>query len=226
MNKFDFETKYITYNSRAMAVRAFLDSYFQADPEYPEAQICSIYFDTLQLNHLNEKINSDHLKSKFRIRWYESLDTARPSANAFLEFKHKVNHKRFKRREMVENKFHDLALEDNYFQNIFQDFRCFDSGILENITPSYLISYTRKRYIDSMSGMRLCIDYNIHLRKINTHLIRRPFRSGYLTNCVFETKGGSKDLISLARPLELFGLKQNAFSKYERCFHEFISEIY
>ena len=58
----DFETKYIAANCHAEKLKVWLGLNFDIDPEFPEAIISSIYFDTFDLFHMREKVESDHIK--------------------------------------------------------------------------------------------------------------------------------------------------------------------
>ena len=222
MNDFDYEIKYIGDNRRSFAIKNYLENNLLPDGEFPEAIISSIYFDTKTLKYLNEKNSSDHIKSKFRIRWYEDVNTFSPSPEAFLEFKHKINLKRFKRRKKIKNNFFKTPLKDPLFTTYFEDFRLFEGKLLEPIYPSYIVRYHRKRFIDPVTKLRICIDSNIHVGGLNQSLLGNQIHKKYLNNCVVETKGLSRDLPRQLRFLESYGLKKNAFSKYERCYYELI----
>jgi SPX domain protein involved in polyphosphate accumulation len=218
----DFETKYLLSNAHALKVKTWLEKNFAADPEYPEAIISSIYFDTPHMKYLEEKVNSDHIKSKFRIRWYEDPVTRKKSEICFLEFKHKVGEKRFKRRLKMPNHYGDLPLESSTFFSVMNDLRIHEGVVLDHIFPSFIVSYTRKRFIIPQSNMRLCIDFNINVPRTNLRLVRKNAKKKYLANCVFELKGPSAVLPKELEYLERLGVHKNAFSKYERCFFELI----
>src|SRR5690606_30931809 len=138
--------------------------------------------------YLEEKINSDHIKSKFRIRWYEDPITRVKTDVCFLEFKHKIGEKRFKRRIKIPNIYGDLPLESSQFFSVLNELRHFEGNVLDHIFPSYIVSYTRKRFILPQSNMRLCIDYNINVPKTNLRFIRAVPKRKYLSQCVFELK--------------------------------------
>lgn len=218
----DFETKYIASNATAAKAKAWLDSSFISDPDYPGTIITSIYFDTKQMTLLNEKQESDHIKSKFRIRWYEDLKTQKPSEVGFLEFKHKIGENRFKKRIKVPNTFHQLELNPLNFSNTLSELRLFEGAVLEQLQPSYSISYTRYRYIIPKTDIRLCIDYNIKIKKTNISLVGSRLKPKYLSKCVFELKGETGILPASLNVLEKFGFEKNSFSKYEQCFNELI----
>lgn len=218
----DYETKYIYSNAHALKVKSWLEKNFPADPEFPEAIISSIYFDTPDMEFLQEKLNSDHVKSKFRIRWYEDPVLKTKSDVCFLEFKHKVGERRFKRRIKTQNIFSELPLESSQFFSPLTELRAYQGRLFDHMFPSFIVSYTRKRFILPQSNMRLCIDYNINVPKTNLRLLGRSSKKKYLSECVFELKGPSAVLPKELFHLEHLGAKKNAFSKYERCFTELI----
>lgn len=224
MHTFDFETKYIAPNIKAQAINSWMSSNLELDTEYPEAIISSVYFESKDFQFLKEKEASDHIKSKFRIRWYEDVITKEHSDICFLEFKHKVNNQRYKRRNQIENKYSHLPLESSEFINSLNKLRVFNSNILKHIYPIYTITYHRNRYIAPSTNQRICIDYNIHLKNINTNMLNKNIKPINLNHCVLETKGLDQRLPRELHFLENFGLKKSSFSKYERCFYELLYE--
>ncbi len=221
----DFEVKYVNVNLKAPIAKKWLDLNLIPDPKYPGTIISSIYFDTKDFKYLDEKTESDHVKSKFRIRWYETLDKKEPSSVSFLEFKHKVGENRFKKRIQVSNDFFSKPLESLDFLKSLDELRLFNGNILEHIYPSFIVSYTRYRYIIPNTDIRLCIDYNINVPKLNSRLLPMKIKKKYLSQCVFELKGESAILPSALRNIEQLGFEKNSFSKYERCFEELINNI-
>lgn len=218
----DYEVKYINSNIKAPIAKRWLDLNLLPDPKYPGTIISSVYFDTKDLKYLDEKIESDHIKSKFRIRWYESLDTRDASRVGFLEFKHKVGENRFKKRIEVDNTFFKKPLESIDFLGSLDELRLFNGNTLDHIQPSYIVSYTRFRYIVPNTDIRLCIDYNINVPRLNSRLLQGQIKKKYLSECVFELKGESAVLPSQLHYIEQLGFEKNSFSKYERCYEELI----
>lgn len=218
----DFETKYVLPNSHALKVKSWLESSFPQDAEFPEAIVSSIYFDTYNMDLLHEKINSDHVKSKYRIRWYEDPVTRVKSDVCFFEFKHKVGERRFKRRIKHKNVYGEMALESFSDFSAFNELRLHDGILQRHIFPSFIVSYTRKRFIVPKTNLRICIDYNINCPKTNMLLVRKRPRNLFLNNCVFELKGETAILPKELYEIERMGGRKNSFSKYERCYSELI----
>ncbi len=218
----DFETKYITANSVAPKVREWMELSFEPDPDYPKAIITSIYFDTRDLFHLREKDESDHFKCKYRIRWYRDPVTNKSSDMAFHEVKLKIGEKRFKKRPMNPNELENIDLSSEKFYGIFRELNSFGGYFSGHLFPSIQITYFRTRYIDPLTGLRLCVDSDIHIEKANRNLIRKEYKPTFLRNCVLEVKGHSAVSPDRLKIIENFGFQKNSFSKYEGCFNELI----
>jgi hypothetical protein len=69
----DRELKYSLQAGRVPLARRMLASACRPDPEHAVACVWTIYYDTPQLTSLREKINSDYLKVKVRLRWYSDV---------------------------------------------------------------------------------------------------------------------------------------------------------
>ena len=89
------ELKFILPAGRAHLARRRLESVCRRDPEFPAAVVWTIYYDTPALVSLGEKINSDYLKRKIRVRWYSDLE-GRVSGPAFVEAKFRMGTRRSK----------------------------------------------------------------------------------------------------------------------------------
>ena len=72
------ELKFTLPAARAHLARRWLERCCRRDPEFPAAVVWTIYYDTPALLSLGEKINSDYLKRKIRVRWYSDLDGRSP----------------------------------------------------------------------------------------------------------------------------------------------------
>ena len=74
----NLETKYVFHRASAPKIICWLKGRVRPDKEYPAGIISSIYYDSRGWDFLNEKINSDYLKSKVRLRWYLDFETETP----------------------------------------------------------------------------------------------------------------------------------------------------
>src|SRR5690606_23650745 len=95
------ELKFVLPAGRAAAARAFLSTLCAPDTEYPRALVWTVYYDTADAKSLGEKIDSDYLKMKLRVRWYGGADD-RPAGAAFVEAKYRMGARREKVRVKLE----------------------------------------------------------------------------------------------------------------------------
>jgi len=226
-NHFDYEVKMITSHHQGLILKSLLDHHLVSDFEYPRARVWSLYYDTLNFDFLNEKINSDYHKSKVRIRTYFPLED--PSLvnfengyqhqnlhqnPYFLEIKEKFDNKRTKKRfkrainHQIFNDFNHDTLMD-----IGEELRRELSDHYQTLFPMFVVSYDRYRYIHQPTQLRLCLDLNIFCPQVNQRFLTLGNLS-YLKECVFELKGQIKEIPQDLRFLEKFHLKLNSFSKY------------
>ena len=91
------ELKFTMPAARAQLARRRLETLCRRDPEFPSAIVWTIYYDTPALVSLGEKVNSDYLKRKIRVRWYSDLE-GRVTGPAFVEAKLRVGTLRSKAR--------------------------------------------------------------------------------------------------------------------------------
>ena len=105
------ELKFTLPASRVHLARRRLDSLCRRDPEFPAAVVWTIYYDTPALASLGEKINSDYLKRKIRVRWYSDLE-GRVSGPAFVEAKLRLGTRRSKVRARLPYPADEIARWD------------------------------------------------------------------------------------------------------------------
>ena len=90
----DYELKFVGERASSQPVRCWLQKVCKPDPSFAEGVVFTIYYDTPMLECLDEKRNSDYLKTKIRLRWYNVTGTQ--SDNAFLEVKRRYGARREK----------------------------------------------------------------------------------------------------------------------------------
>src|SRR5687768_4397655 len=105
------ELKFTLPASRVHLARRRLESLCHRDPEFPAAVVWTIYYDTPALGSLGEKINSDYLKRKIRVRWYSDLE-GRVSGPAFVEAKLRLGTQRSKVRARLPYAAEEIAQWD------------------------------------------------------------------------------------------------------------------
>jgi len=148
------ETKFVSDNSAAHIALAWLRSHCSPDPQFPQGTVSSIYYDTPDLRHLREKINSDYLKTKIRVRWYAGLDGGEAGETSFVEAKHKQGGRREKTRVETRHSGRWLAkteLSDLDLRTIPWTLR--DRGIFvcPTLCPVFEISYKRYRFLERLT---------------------------------------------------------------------------
>lgn len=216
----DIETKYVFQNGIAEKLYRWLEKRCPRDPIFPENIIQSIYYDTYDWDFLREKINSDYIKTKVRLRWYSDLSCALNGEASFIEAKIKVGSKRNKYRVQTSysgDRLSDMALEDARLKKI-PSLLCSSSPFL---VPTFLIPiceirYCRMRFIEPITRSRICLDYDISVSRVNRRILSFPCVTK-LNDGVFEFKGNVCNLPRELHQLTAFGCRKESFSKYFEC---------
>ncbi len=218
--KVEHELKYVFNNTFAPILVNWLKLRCQPDSKFPFGVISSIYYDTKDWKFLGEKINSDYLKTKFRVRWYESLDGREQGENSFVEIKSKIGATRKKIRfksEFTGKQLSEIDLADPRL--LVLQHRAKEQGIKlpPSLYPAFQISYKRFRFVEPKTRCRICIDYDIFAPRANLQMLPcvKPL---FLSSGVVEVKGSLTELPDTLRQLTALGCKKEAFSKYSWCF--------
>ena len=216
----DHETKFVFENNRAPILIKWLKLRCIPDPNFPTGRVSSIYYDTLNWQFLDEKMNSDYLKTKIRIRWYENIEGGKQGERSFLEAKYKIGGRREKRRleTGISGKWlSKIQLNDPELAQIPYRLRSLGVKIPSLLFPAFQIRYKRFRFLEPVTGSRLCIDYDIGIPRTNWQML--PIvKSVQLQSGVFELKGNRSELPNVLRQLTALGCKKEAFSKYGNCY--------
>ena len=135
--------------------------------------INSIYFDTNNLDCINDNLDGTNIRKKFRVRWYGNNKTLN---NPNLEIKYKKNFESYKKIYLLE-KFKNLDFTD--INNIKLLSKYINNNILlnQNLKPINLIQYKRLYLISSNNLIRATLDYDIKSKKIINFL--NPFFSNF-----------------------------------------------
>ena len=209
------ELKFTLPAGRAHLARRRLESVCRRDPEFPAAVVWTIYYDTPAFASLGEKINSDYLKRKIRVRWYSDLEGC-VSGPAFVEAKFRMGTRRSKVRARLAYPADEIARWD------LQDRRLLalplllrDQGVLhqQSWQPMMLIRYRRDRFIEPLTDSRVSLDADISGSGANPRFLSAPVRSP-LATAVLEVKGGGDELPAALRSLLALGLHKRSFSKF------------
>jgi VTC domain len=209
------ELKYTLPASLAHLARRRLETCCRRDSEYPAAMVWTIYYDSPALASLGEKINSDYLKRKIRVRWYSDVD-GRVSGPAFVEAKLRIGTRRFKVRSRLPYAAEEIAgweLHDARLQAAPLLLR--ERGILgqESWQPMMLIRYRRDRFIEPVTRSRVSLDADIAASAVNRRFLSVSDGSP-LATAVLEVKGFGDELPVALRPLLALGMHKRSFSKF------------
>jgi hypothetical protein len=216
----ELELKYLLPASGAAFVRRWLEGVVPRERAYPPALVVTTYFDTPDLELLDEKINSDHLKTKVRVRWYAPLDGGPPEGPAFVECKHREGPTREKRRLTVPVQPAQLAavpLSAPEWGGLLTELRAAIPALPLDLAPVLRLAYTRHRYVDAR-GARLSLDAGIVVQAVNPARLHAPPRPDPLPYAVFEYKGLGVDVPAHVAPVTRLGARRAAFSKYLACY--------
>jgi hypothetical protein len=213
-NALERELKYVIPAGTAQLARSIVGAWCQPDPRYPSAVVSTIYYDTPDFTLLFEKVNSDYLKTKVRLRWY---DTALPgSAHAFLEIKSRVGALRRKVRvetPLEASSLGRLALDDPALTQVLDVARPLGVAVPMRLMPALLLRYERFRYVEPLSGARISVDTAIEGVRGNPRLMPHAFRTDVPIGVV-EVKGSENDLPRVMAPLARLGARRASLSKY------------
>lgn len=218
--KSEHEVKFVVSAADADTVVRWLRCRCRPDPAFPAGIVSSIYYDTPDWRFLREKLNSDYLKSKVRVRWYADMETGRTSAVSFLEAKFKIGARRVKlRRETTfpGERLDAARLTASWLVDIPRGAPPGGVPLCGPLLPVFKIRYRRRRFVEPVSGARLNFDDDIRVTGINWRMVPRmhPFS---LRTAVFELKGARTDLPAVLHPLTDLGCRKRSFSKYSVCY--------
>ncbi len=216
------ELKYVFSAGRVFHVRQWLGACCRPDPKFSAGKVCSIYYDTRDWRFLGEKIDSDYLKTKIRVRWYADIRTGEPYPDTFLEAKYKIGGTREKIRVKTGKHgewFSRVTLDNPGLQDFPR--LLWKEGVMPHgpLFPAFRIDYKRLRFIEPVTGARLSLDYDICSPAVNCHMLPGvdTFR---LPEAVFELKGPLSQLPGSLHPLINLGCRKESFSKYGRCYEK------
>ena len=218
----EYELKFMVPNHHLGPIFEFAKLSCQADPIHPAGIVSSIYYDSLDWDALNEKINSDYIKTKFRLRWYRDPGSGNYSEASFAESKHRIGCRRIKSRVATgisPERLEGMSLDDVSLLEVPVSMRRSGIPTSANLFPSLLIRYTRHRYVEPATGARVSIDSGISSPRINRHMLPRGTGSGAaLSHAVIEVKSPRDSLPRSLRPLVIYGIRRASFSKYLACY--------
>jgi hypothetical protein len=214
------EIKYLVPSGRSSSLRAWLQRVCTPDPTHPPALVCTTYYDTPALSLLGEKIDSDYLKTKVRVRWYASLEGDASDSPVFAEVKDRVGAGRQKLRVKLDvdpDQLSRTPLHAPAWLRLLDPLRDQVPTIASRVEPVLSISYARYRYADALSSARLTIDENIVVTAVNRiRLVGRVLAR--LPIAVLEYKGAHDNLPAHLAAATRFDARRGSCSKYLACY--------
>lgn len=224
----NLEQKYVFLERHKHLLKEWLAYVYAPDPKFHTGTISSIYFDTADFRLYGEKANSDYIKSKLRLRWYENIEEGDPErlVASYLEVKRKYGSTRKKDRLRVlvrAGTLRDRMFEDHAILELAE--RACELGYSNTIglLPAALIQYDRFRYVAPDTGARVSLDTAIRCLRMNPILLcgTPPV---HLSMGVLEVKGALDTLPESLFPVRHL-LRKEAFSKYSTCLDRLVSPM-
>lgn len=206
------ELKFVVPAGKGPLARSIVAAFCRPDAKYPAATLWTVYYDTPELELLSEKINSDYLKTKMRLRWYSGP----APQHAFLEIKSRVGALRQKQRvrtQLTGSRLAGLPLDDPAFLDVRDFARPLGIPLPPRLLPALLIRYHRSRFVEPLSGSRISVDVDIEALRGHPRLLGHAFSERFET-AVVEVKGTSSQLPRALHALVGLGARQSSCSKY------------
>jgi len=207
---------------QAASVVIWLRARCLPDPRYPDGRVTSIYYDDRNMTRLREKINSDFVKQKVRLRWYSHPATGALFDPAFVELKRKVGGRRFKTRVPLDLPVASLAAPhapSSLLRQALATLRNAGHWVDTDLQPFLQIGFRRHRFIDPCSGSRISVDSHISGASVNAGMLPQS-NPAPLAHAVVEVKGPRATLPASLAFLRHMGCRPESFSKYARCYQK------
>jgi hypothetical protein len=239
------EQKYFVAPAKMGLALALLRRTCRWDGEYPEEQINSLYFDTVDLDEHQRSLAGEFAKDKIRIRWYGAWPdgAARaPAAGAapgpsttdglvpvWLELKSRRGFASSKQRRPLQVSAETLVPDAlcrgivpiTAVRQTMAEFGFFSLG---RLIPVVAISYRRQRFVEPRTGLRVALDSRIRSSMVMPGLGRGE-RGLELPGAVIEVKGPTMDLpLSLRQAADL-GSSWTRYSKYSSSLEAHMSDL-
>ncbi len=214
----EHEVKFIVPADAVAALAAWLPAVCHPERAYPPARVVTVYFDTADLALLGEKIDSDYLKTKVRVRWYAPR-TGPGRGVAFAEIKARIGNRREKARVRLAADAAELetwAMDDARWEHVCDALLADGLPGVAGLSPLMKLTYTRRRFIDPRAGARVALDSDIVATAVHPRIT--GLVPTVLNLAVLEAKGSALDLSPALAHAIRFGARRGAVSKYLECF--------
>ncbi len=215
------ERKFFIKPGQIHLAYALLRQVCRPDRDYPSGRINSLYFDSNDLDQHERSASGEFIKDKVRVRWYGTPDNLPDEVPVFLELKSRRGFASSKQRALFrvgrdKLEYQQLSkgiIERKLLVDTVWGFGHFPAKPLR---PVITVSYSRYRFTEIGSGMRVALDYDI-----SSTFIAREYgyaeRSLPLRGGVIEVKGPTMELPRTLRRMKLLNTDWSRFSKYSHC---------
>ena len=218
---FRVEDKYACSASELFLLQSRIDTVLKADAnQYSQDgySIISVYFDDLYDRHLQDTIDGNSKREKYRIRIYNnSFDTIK------LEVKYKQYNRILKKSKTISYSDMNSLLQGNPIActNLPDDpATLFNMGIQNRgLRPKVIVAYERKAYVFPSGNVRITFDRNIRSSNL-IHMFGNDELSYDFPespNAILEVKYDEFLPGFIAQLLELGNMQQTSYSKYRIC---------
>jgi hypothetical protein len=221
------ERKFAFSPLRVAAVLHWLRHVCQPNSKFPRYRVSTIYYDTSDRILLREKLNSDYVKTKVRIRWYTGRDSTQHTDEVWLEVKQKVGAQRRKIRVQLPYSSPHLAtlpLEHSILtEEIPRLLSTHGIHVKKALLPALELSYERHRFFDPLNNVDVCLDDRIAIAKVNRRLFSERELVRFHT-AILEIKGTVRCVPGTLQPLLTMGCRKVSVSKYLMCYQRLTRE--
>ena len=215
-----FETKYLlTRSTDRKKLVHWLSSLCQPDCKFPRANVHSIYFDTRDWKLLGDKLDSNFIKLKVRLRWYSNPENGNCDRAVFLEIKRRVGSQREKRRLLFPLPAHELiqrGCDSEVERLVHALLPILGFTLPRGLFGAFQVRYHRYRFLDPTTCSRISVDSEIVAPAVYRSRASRIFKPP-MDRVVLEVKGSSVDLPVNLRRLARIGIRKSSFSKFANC---------
>lgn len=181
--------------------------------------IISVYFDDIYDTHMQDTIDGNSFRDKYRIRIYNhSFDTIK------LEVKSKRYNRVYKRSSLITFDQMQRLLQGNSIEHgnsLADPATLFHIAISERrLSPKVIVAYERKAYVYEPGNIRITFDRNIRASNQielfgNSKITYDHFRQE--NDAVLEVKYDEFMPGFISQMLETGNMRQTSYSKYRLC---------
>ena len=215
-----YESKYqLLRSTQQQRLLSCLEGLCPKDTQYPQARVHSVYFDTRDWKLLSNKLESDFIKLKVRLRWYSDPIHHVCDPSVFLEIKRRVGSQREKRRLLFPVSGTEISERGCYMEVVRLVHELLPElgmTVPAGLFPAFEVRYHRSRFVDFTTQSRLSIDSQITVPTVFPTRGSSNYQPN-LENVILELKGPVANLPRHLSKIETVGLRKSSFSKFATC---------